>query len=493
MANTARITMNRLEASMENINSFIWLMENSDANLKAIAELTDHDAYYIAGIGLRQAMDQHMLSYGDADAWFFYSENVGEGMVVEHSEALSARQFQDAILSDKELFADTRWRIQEIDGTQWLMHTNQWRGVVLGAGIQLDKLAAEARDSLGYETAEAYFSNSGDAEPARDRYAAAEQCRKRDLWLHVSVDSREVGQSLPLLRRISYAIALAGLILMPLIIVIIQHLVLKPLGDINSALGNLRAEPQTRLPERASSSDFENVNRSFNQMADKIVELRIDNYEREIQRQKVELRNLQLQIKPHFLFNSLNLMYNLVQMGEYQSVQQMLLYFSDYFRYINVGDRDFSLLADELELIRKYVGVAKIRYPGIVDAEYDVSDEALEAELPQLMAHNFVENIVKHGLDLSRENHIQMRAWLEDGDLLIEIEDDGIGMPSEQADSINHGIFEYRDGKRHLGLKNSFRRIRYYYGQKGQLHIESEEGKGTKVTLRFPAHPMEEP
>lgn len=492
LSNTARVYISQMETHMENINSFIWLLEESDGDLKRLSELTDWDYYYIAAMGLRQTLNRHMLSYGDADAYFFYSDHVESGMVVENSDALSVTAFQEAVLSDKALLADNRWRLQTIGETQWLLHTNQWKGVYIGAGIQLDSVAEEARENLSYQSARVWFDASRDMETDRGVYAVSEKCGRRDVWMHIDVDSGEVSRSLPLLRRISYVLALILLLLIPAIILIIHRLVLGPLNTVNAAIRGLQTDPDTRITAEANTSDFDNVNRSFNKMADKIVELRIDNYEREIQRQKVELRNLQLQVKPHFLFNSLNLMYNLVQMGEYQSVQQMLLYFSDYFRYINVGDNDFSLFGEELELIRKYVGVAQIRYPGIVAAEYDVSDEALEAKLPQLLVHNFVENIVKHGLDLSRQNHIQLRAWLEKGDLVVEVEDDGIGMSSQQAENVNHGIFEYQDGKRHLGLKNSSRRIRFYYGRRGSMHIESAEGQGTKVTLRFPADPETE-
>ena len=68
-------------------------------------------------------------------------------------------------------------------------------------------------------------------------------------------------------------------------------------------------------------------------------------------------------------------MYNLVAMNEIKSVQKMLLYFGDYFRYINVGENDFSLFQEELELIEKYLDISKIRYPDIFEVEYKISDE----------------------------------------------------------------------------------------------------------------------
>lgn len=487
LENIANVYMAQVERRMENINSFVWLLEDSDRNLKAISEETDRDTYYIAAIGLRQTLNSHMLSYEDAEGYFFFSDLVESGMAVENAAALSANAFRDAVFADRALLADSRWRILEIEDTQWYIHTNRWKRVYIGAGIQLDQMAKAAQDALVYDTAHVYFSSDVNSRNGQDYFHATVQCSHRNLYLHADVENKEIIQRLPLLQKIAYGLSLAWLLLIPFIILFIHRLVLKPLGVINQAIQSFKIDPETRISYHANSSDFEQVNQSFNDMAGQIVKLKIDNYEREIQRQKLELRNLRLQIKPHFLFNSLNLMYNLVQMGETQSVQQMLLYFSDYFRYINVGDKDFSLLREELDLIRKYVGVAKIRYPGIIEASFDVEENALDAQIPQLMVHNFVENIVKHGLDLTRMNHIQLRAWLEGNELVVEIEDDGIGMSTAQAEKVNQGIFEYEDGKRHLGLKNSYRRIQFYYGEQGYLHIDSQEDRGTRVTLRFPA------
>ena len=485
--NIANVYMDQVERRMENINSFIWLLEDSDRNLKVISEEADRDTYYIAAMGLRQTLDSHILSYEDAEGYFFFSDLVESGMAVENTAVLSSNTFRDAVFADRALLADSRWRIQDIDGTQWYIHTNRWKQVYIGAGIHLDQLAATAQKALVYDTAQVYFSSDEEPRSGQEFFHAAVQCGRRNLYLHVDVENREIIQKLPLLQKIAYVLSLVWLMLIPLIIWIIHRLVLKPLGIINQAIQSFKIDPETRISSPANSSDFEGVNQSFNEMAGQIVKLKIDNYEREIQRQKLELRNLRLQIKPHFLFNSLNLMYNLVQMGETHSVQQMLLYLSDYFRYINVGDKDFSLFREELELIRKYVEVAKIRYPEMIEATFDVEESALDAQIPQLMVHNFVENTVKHGLDLTRMNHIQLRAWLDHNELVVEIEDDGIGMSSSQAEKVNRGIFEYEDGKRHLGLKNSYRRIQFYYGEHGHLHIDSQEDRGTRVTLRFPA------
>ena len=106
--------------------------------------------------------------------------------------------------------------------------------------------------------------------------------------------------------------------------------------------------------------------------------------------------------------------------------------------------------------------------------------------IPRLLIHNFVENVIKHGLVLTRKNHILLKAYIEGEYVFFQIRDDGAGMPRSQAERISQGVFEYEDGRKHVGLQNSYRRIKCYYGEKGSLMIRSEIGKGTLVTVKIP-------
>lgn len=486
LENLANLYISDLQAQVESINNYMIDLEKNNVFLADITKLTDWDYYYIAGLGLRQNFEDHMATSKDANFYFYYSETMNHGMVIENSEELTKTQLQEVIFSHKDTWQLRKWKIREVDGTKWLVHIVQWRNVYIGAGIQLDYLEKFIAENTENERIQAHITEEKTIGKSEGFLTVSKRCGYLNAYLHLQIEKEDVIRNLPVLQRLGYQIALIELLSIPIMIFVIQRLVLRPLKTLRLSLNQLKTDPKARITEKASTEDFDSVFRIFNSMADEIVQLKIDNYESKLERQKVELRNLQLQIKPHFLFNSLHLMYNLVAMNEIKSVQKMLLYFANYFRYINVGENDFSMFQEELELIEEYLDISQIRYPGIFDVEYEISDEVREAMVPQLLVHNFVENIIKHGLALHRENHILLKAYVENEKAVFCIQDNGVGMSKEQANKINQGIFIYEDGKNHLGLRNSFRRVRHFYGDQGSIYIESEEGMGTCVTLRLP-------
>lgn len=470
-------------------NNFILELENKDKNFSDIHYQDEWDYYYIAGMGLRNNLEDHMTIYKDAEAYFYYSEKQKHGMLVENSAQLSREQMLEAIWTDEEILKSKKWQIKEIEETRWLFHVDQWKTVYIGAGIELGELEKEIQEAIGGESAQVRFEVLNEIEDASEDkklIKVKQKCNNGNLMLYMQVEKAEELDNLPILQKAGYLFALLELLLIPVILLVLHILVLKPMARLNRALKTLKENPDTRIEKSTITADFSNLYRSFNEMAGELVELKIDNYEKTLAKQKMEFRNLQMQVKPHFLFNSFNLMYNLVEMNEYKSVQTILLYLSDYFRYINIGEGDFSVFRDELNLIEKYLEMSRIRYPDIFEVKFEVEEIAKEALVPQLMIHNFVENVIKHGLNLKKKNQITLRAKVESGDLWVYISDDGVGMDEKQIENINKGIFVYADGKNHVGLKNSSRRLRYLYGERGIMKVNSKRECGTEVILRIP-------
>lgn len=486
MEGVANLYISELTEQIKEINRYISYIEENDQNLTEMCDARDWASYYIAAFSLRNDMQERLALTDEEFGYFFYVPAMEHGMVVESSAALSQEQWKNAAFADLEKLKSRKWHLMDIDGTKWMIHSNFWRGIYLGAGIQLDSVEFQISESFPGNAMTAVMTTGEDLSYPSDCIHIEKQCMKQDIWLSVQIPKSDIVRNLPVLQRYANWIVILEFLVIPLILYLIHGLVIHPIRKVNRAMDLLKTDPKVRIEGSTFTEEFNSVYRSFNDMADEIVRLKIDNYEYQLDRQKMELRNLQLQVKPHFLFNSLNLMFNLIQMGEYKSVQQMLLYFSDYFRYINVGENDFSLFADEYELIVKYLEVSRIRYPDLFEYTCEIDDRTWQAQVPQLLIHNFVDNVIKHGLDLTRKNHILLKTFIEGNTICYVIQDDGVGMEQEQAERINQGIFEYSDGKRHLGLKNSFRRIRFYYGERGLIHIDATPGKGITVTVKIP-------
>lgn len=492
MENLANLYAGEVEARTKTINTFIAEIEESNADFRDISNAEQWDYYYISAIGLQNVLDEHMTLYRDGDMFFFYSGRMEHGLLVESSADLTKDEMSEALFSEDAFIKGARWQIISIGDTKWLVHVNLRRGVYIGAGIQLDTIERNIEANMENDTIHVEIDAVPELSAGEEYISVTRKCDTQNLYFHLQVLRSEVIRSLPLLERIRVMIAAATLLIIPVMILILRYLVLRPISVVNTALNRIKTDPEARINGRAPTEDFGHLYESFNSMADEIVELKIHNYEQQLERQKVEFRNLQLQIKPHFLFNSLNLMYNLIQMKEYKSMQTMLLYLTDYFRYVGEDDSGYSRFGDEFDLIEKYFEVAAIRYEGMFETDCQIEDEVLDVMVPRLLIHNFVENVIKHGLDLTRKTHIWLRAYIVGGKAVFQIRDDGTGMPKKQAEKISRGIFEYEDGRKHVGLKNSFRRLKSYYGDKAALRIQSEKGEGTLVTVIIPAKQEEE-
>lgn len=145
----------------------------------------------------------------------------------------------------------------------------------------------------------------------------------------------------------------------------------------------------------------------------------------------------------------------------------------------------FSL---EINLIQKYMEIAEMRYPGCVEAVYEVDPEAMETFVPPLLIHNFVENIFKHIVGYDKKIHLRIEAYTDGEETTFMIADDGPGMSREMAEGINRGIFRKKEDDRvHVGIENSYRRMKYFYGERGSLTVVSEPGEGTCFTIVIPA------
>ena len=144
-----------------------------------------------------------------------------------------------------------------------------------------------------------------------------EPLNQSGLWLHIAVPRSEVVRSLPAIQWVALVLACLYLLLIPALLLILNRRLLRPLLDIRRAMLKLGGGDQDyRLPEREPhlAREFNDIHRSFNQMAGSLHTLKIQNYEAALQKKELELKNLQLQIRPHFLLNTFNLIYSLAQL-----------------------------------------------------------------------------------------------------------------------------------------------------------------------------------
>lgn len=273
----------------------------------------------------------------------------------------------------------------------------------------------------------------------------------------------------------------------PTLAFLFQKKVCNPLKELNQAhheilLGN----EDYQISREPTSLEFTEAYDSFNTMAKTLKELRLNKINRELAYKEMQLNNLQLQIRPHFLLNMMNLLYTLVQTQQFEVSQEMILYLSQYFRYMFRNGKDLNLFAKELDLIKSYLQVSAFQHPGAFTVSYQIDPIIELIRIPPLLIHNFVENIIHHALLPNRVVHIVLFGEYDDHMVTLQISDDGRGMPKEDVDMINNRTFPESDIGKHVGIRNSITRLHYYFGEKAHVIVESCPDIGTTFSIYIP-------
>ena len=196
-----------------------------------------------------------------------------------------------------------------------------------------------------------------------------------------------------------------------------------------------------------------------------------------------QLAALRAQINPHFLFNSLNSIAQLIR-ADPDRAEACVERLAEMFRYVlRYGEKDFVPLTEELEMARAYLDIERARFGDRLRVETHVDPPSLQHLIPNLILQPLVENAVRHGLSRKRGGGtVRIDARLADGCLELSVGDDGLGMPDTALERVyEHGI----------GLRNLRDRLERLYGPAHLPEITSAPGTGTRVRLRLPLRPAE--
>jgi signal transduction histidine kinase len=201
---------------------------------------------------------------------------------------------------------------------------------------------------------------------------------------------------------------------------------------------------------------------------------RLSNVQLEMQLAQSQLRALRTQLKPHFLFNTLNAISALV-LAEPESARRMIARLSELLRLTLEDDQAQLLpLLRELEFVRHYLEIQQMRFRDRLATHFDVTDEALPAEVPSMILQPIVENALDHGLlAKASSGALHILARRDGAHLQLVVEDDGLGLPPT-------GVVEG------VGLANTRARLERLFGAAASLRVQGRDGGGTRVELRLP-------
>lgn len=241
------------------------------------------------------------------------------------------------------------------------------------------------------------------------------------------------------------------------------------------------------------TDEVQNLSESFDLMVGRIGTL-MENVRQEQQNLRhTELRLLQAQINPHFLYNTFDTIIWLAEDHQDEQVVEMVTSLSTFFRTTLSKGRDVITVREETLHIKSYLEIQKFRYRDIMEYEIEIPEELGDYNIPKLTLQPLVENALYHGIKNKRGlGTIKVTAALQNERMRFCVADNGIGMDKEKLEHLRASL--QNDGKVGFGLANVHARIGLYYGAEFGLEIQSDYGKGTSVAVTMPAkiiEPME--
>lgn len=295
--------------------------------------------------------------------------------------------------------------------------------------------------------------------------------------------------------QLAMLIALIGLICFIFAIIgagVLSNVIAKPIIRLARHMKKVNEGNLNQQIEVGSADEIGLLASGFNSMIARVQELLHNIGTEQRKKREYELALMQAQIRPHFLYNTLDVIYTLSEMGRTRDVQRTTKSLADFYRSALSQGRDLIDLETEVRSLKDYLSIQRIRYSDVFDYSIDVPAELAACIIPKLTIQPLVENAIYHGLKHKPTfGSLTISARKNGQTIILTVSDDGAGMDAGRLAAVRDGLLDLRQ-KAGYGLSSVHERIKLYFGDAYGLSIESHYGSGTIVTVTLPLNSLQE-
>jgi two-component system sensor histidine kinase YesM len=286
------------------------------------------------------------------------------------------------------------------------------------------------------------------------------------------------------IRRIITVVILCAALISLIPASIIAYSVTRPILNLEHNMQKVEAGDLSVTIGAQGFTEIRAVSVAFNHMLARIRALMDQVVEEQEKKRLYELNALQAQINPHFLYNTLDSIIWMEERGRSREAITMVSALARLFRISISKGKNVISVREELEHVRNYLIIQKMRFKEKFIYEIEMEDAVKDARTIKLIIQPLVENAISHGFDQTSDDElrIRIRAYVQDDALMFSVSDDGVGMPAEQVER----LLIMPPGKSGIGIRNVHERIQLTCGNEYGLRIESVEEEGTTVYVRLP-------
>lgn len=292
-------------------------------------------------------------------------------------------------------------------------------------------------------------------------------------------DTGKITLLLILIGLVCFVIALFGARLL-------SNVISKPIVHLSRHMKKLKEGSLDQQIEVTSGDEIGLLASGFNTMMGRVKELLENISAEQRKKREYELALMQAQIKPHFLYNTLDVIYTLSEMGRTRDVQRTTKALADFYRVALSKGKDQIRLEEEMRSVMDYLSIQRIRYSDVFNFDIDIGPDILDCMIPKLTVQPLVENAIYHGLkNKASFGQLSITARREEQKVILSVRDDGAGITEERLQAIKRSM---NDPEQQVGygLCSVHERIKLYFGETYGIQIESVNGLGTVVTVELP-------
>lgn len=309
----------------------------------------------------------------------------------------------------------------------------------------------------------------------------------RSFRLYMAFPEQTILENLDFLQWMILILSISALLLIPAVLHLFRHNLLNPLRVLNEAVVELEGgNLYYQIEKTDAPSEFLQINAAFNAMTVRLRNHKIKAYEDRLEKQKLKLAYLKMQIRPHFFLNALTTVSNFAALNRPEQMSKFIGYLAEYLRYMFRSNLTLVQLKEEIGHIETYLGMQELRFQGTLSHLFEVEPAAYTLKIPPFTIHNFVENVVKHAM--GEQNHVMLclHASVRDGMLRIVVEDNGGGLTAEGIRQLSDTDYTPRKGYS-VGIWNIRQTLAIVYRGKASITITPSALSGTKVEICIPA------
>ncbi|MBP1041907.1 histidine kinase [Vagococcus sp. BWB3-3] len=266
---------------------------------------------------------------------------------------------------------------------------------------------------------------------------------------------------------------------------VIRRKIHQPLREVTSGLLEFQQSNYDYRINSHAESEYQYIIKNFNLLGQKITTLIQDVIDEQDRTKSAELKQLQLQMNPHFLYNSLSFIASAAKLNMTDDVIEMCYSLSDYYRYILSKSNGDNTIKMEMDAILTYLHIFEMRSQRL-NYQMAINSDLYDIKFPPMLLQPIVENSIKFGIETSEDNlEINIKGFIQQEELILQVEDNGKIITPKEITYINQVILQ-GDDQTHIGLINIKRRLHYNFGKTTSLKVSQNTPRGLVVTIKIP-------